>query len=507
MALVALIAPVVLVLTAGSGTAPAAQPGSLLWAGDAEPGDLSQFQDAPWNNVGGTTPRVVQQLVRDGRSAIELGLKGATTAQDGICCGSRNELLPRFRNLVSGDDLYFGFSTYLAPGFPTSGGWQVITQFKHNFDGSPPLSLNVENGQFSVQGGYGNPSGPQHFLKPVGPATTGQWSDWVLHVKFSPDPSVGFVEVWRDGALVLPRFAPGSGTMYPGPGGQAASLLKIGPYRDSSIATPGTMYFDNWRIGTTQEAVARSVPAPSPAASPPAASPPAAPPSSLWVGDAEPGDLSQFQAAPWNNVGGTVPRVVQQPVRGGRSAVELGLTGATTSQDGICCGSRNELQPRFRNLVSGDDLYFGFSTYLAPGFPTSGGWQLITQFEQNFDRSPPLSLNVENGQFSIQGGYGHPSGPRHFLKPVGPATTGQWLDWVLHVKFSPDPSVGFVEVWRDGELVLPRFAPASGTIYAGPGDQAGSTLKIGYYRHSANATPGTIYFDNWRIGTTLDVVR
>jgi len=38
-----------------------------------------------------------QQPVRDGRSAIELGLIRATTSQDGICCGSRNELLPRFR--------------------------------------------------------------------------------------------------------------------------------------------------------------------------------------------------------------------------------------------------------------------------------------------------------------------------------------------------------------------------------------------------------------------------
>ncbi|MGH4008080.1 MAG: polysaccharide lyase, partial [Pseudonocardiaceae bacterium] len=282
------------------------------------------------------------------------------------------------------------------------------------------------------------------------------------------------------------------------PHGEASSIVKIGPYRDASIATPGTIYFDNWQIGTTQEAVARSVPAP----------PPAAPANPLWVGDAETGDLSQFPDAPWNNVGGTAPRVVGHPVREGRSAIELGLTGATTRQDGICCGSRNELQPRFRDLVPGDDLYFGFSTYLAPGFP-SDGWQVITQFKHSFDidGSPPLSLNVEHGKFSIQGGYGHPAGPRHFLRPVGPAPTGQWSDWVLHVKFSPDPSVGFVEVWRDGELVLPRFAPASGTMYPAPRGPAGSYLKFGPYRDASIATPGTIYFDNWRIGTTLNVVH
>jgi Polysaccharide lyase len=488
---------VMLVLTAGPGTAlagssaagsSAVEPPGLLWVGDGEAGGLSQFQDAPWNNVGGTAPRLVEDPVRDGRFAVGLGLAGATSAGDGICCGSRNELLPRFRDLVPGDDLYFGFSTYLASGFPTSGGWQVITQFKHNFDGSPPLSLNVEDGQFSIQGGYGHPSGPRHFVRSVGPAVTGQWSDWVLHVKFSPDPAVGFVEVWRDGELVLERFAPESGTMYPNPHGEVGSILKVGPYRESSIATPETIYFDNWRIGTSRKAVARPLPMP------------------LWVGDGEAGDLSQFQDAPWNNVGGTAPRLVEDPVRDGRFAVGLGLAGATSAGDGICCGSRNELLPRFRDLVPGDDLYFGFSTYLASGFPTSGGWQVITQFKHNFDGSPPLSLNVEDGQFSIQGGYGHPSGPRHFVRSVGPAVTGQWSDWVLHVKFSPDPAVGFVEVWRDGELVLERFAPESGTMYPNPHGEVGSILKVGPYRESSIATPETIYFDNWRIGTTLNAI-
>ena len=36
---------------------------------------------------------------------------------------------------------------------------------------------------------------------------------------------------------------------------------------------------------------------------------------------------------------------------------------------------------------------------------------MITQFKQNFDGSPPLSLNVEDGQYRIEGGYGHPDGP------------------------------------------------------------------------------------------------
>ena len=56
---------------------------------------------------------------------------------------------------------------------------------------------------------------------------------------------------------MLPRFAPASGTLYPGTGSRAGSYLKTGPYRDPSVTTPETMYLDSWRIGTSMAAVAR----------------------------------------------------------------------------------------------------------------------------------------------------------------------------------------------------------------------------------------------------------
>lgn len=226
----------------------------------------------------------------------------------------------------------------------------------------------------------------------------------------------------------------------------------------------------------------------------------------LWVGDMEAGDLAQFQDTPWNRVGGPPPTVIDSPVRSGRHAVALGITGTTTPSDGICCGSRNELLPAFRELGPGDDLYFAFSTFLEPGFPVDAEWQLITQFKQNFDGSPPLGIYVENGSYRIEGGYGHPEGPRPFEIPVGAAGTGVWVDWVLHVVFSPDPSVGSVEVWKDGQLVLPSYAPPGGTLYPGPGGVDSSYVKTGYYRNPTIDRPGTVVFDDWRIGTGLAVV-
>ena len=75
---------------------------------------------------------------------------------------------------------------------------------------------------------------------------------------FSPDPDIGYVEVWKNRKLVLPRFQPSSGTMYPKEDGEPISYLKTGYYRNGAISTPGTIYFDNWKVGTSREAVAYS---------------------------------------------------------------------------------------------------------------------------------------------------------------------------------------------------------------------------------------------------------
>jgi hypothetical protein len=236
---------------------------------------------------------------------------------------------------------------------------------------------------------------------------------------------------------------------------------------------------------------------------------PQAPGMLLWSGDLETGDLSQFQKTPWNTVGGPPPSVVEEPVRSGRYAVDLALVGATAPNQGICCGSRNEIEPKFREIAAGEDLWFAFSTYLDANFPTYySEFQTITQFKQNFDGSPPLEMDVTDGEFRITGGYGHPDGRMDFNQTVGHADKGRWIDWVLHVKFSPDPTVGYVEVWRDGELVLPRFAPPGGTMYVNPADgSTRSSVKTGYYRDRSIDSVGHIYFDDWRIGTSMEVVR
>jgi hypothetical protein len=234
----------------------------LMWVGDLEGGDLSQFKDTPWNVTrGGLKPEVVNdpQFVREGRYALKISIPtGETDDREGACCDPRAEVEPDIGDIREGDDLWFGFSTMLAAGFPVDEDWQVITQWKGRADGSPPVSLNVKDGHYVLAGGAGHPDEKEPFEQALAPAETGKWSDWVVHIVFSPEPRTGYVEVWQNGNPVLPRFSPPGGTMYPAEksGEQPESYLKTGYYRSEDITTPGILYFDSWRVGSTRDAVA-----------------------------------------------------------------------------------------------------------------------------------------------------------------------------------------------------------------------------------------------------------
>lgn len=242
-------------------SAPTDRP-DLMWVGDAETGDLSQFKDTPWNVTrGGVKPEVVDdpQFVREGRYAVKVAIPTKENGdKEGACCDPRSELEPDIGDIRTGDDLWFGFSTMLASDFPTDADWQVITQWKARADGSPPVSFKVKDGRYMLSGGEGNPDKSQPFDKDLAPAEPGKWADWVVHIAFSPEPEVGYIEIWKGGQQVLQRFSPDSGTMYPAEKSSkdAESYLKTGYYRNGKISEPGVLYFDGWRVGTTREAVA-----------------------------------------------------------------------------------------------------------------------------------------------------------------------------------------------------------------------------------------------------------
>jgi hypothetical protein len=208
--------------------------GKTLWSADFASAGLKNFRSTPWNYQGASSPTL-------GGGVLNFAMPGG---------GKRSEVEPKFKALSEGDDYYFGFSVKLAPDFPVgTSDWQVITQFKNDGTGSPPLELKVQDGKFLIDGDSGG------FSQVVGDATPGQWTHLVLKVKFSP--SNGTVSAWQDGVQKIADFAPPSGTMYSGKN----SYVKTGIYRDPSIGQAGKLSFGSWAIGTSLGSVSKGLPA------------------------------------------------------------------------------------------------------------------------------------------------------------------------------------------------------------------------------------------------------
>ena len=207
--------------------------GTTLWSADFASAGLKNFRSTPWNNQGASSPTL-------SGGSLNFSMPGG---------GKRSEVEPKFKALSEGDEYYFGFSVKLAPDFPVStSDWQVITQFKNDGTGSPPLELKVQDGKFLIDGNSGG------FSQVVGDAVPGQWTHLVMRVKFSP--SNGTVSAWQDGVQKIADYAPPSGTMYPG----KSSYVKTGIYRDPSIGQAGKLSFGSWAIGTTLGSVSKGLP-------------------------------------------------------------------------------------------------------------------------------------------------------------------------------------------------------------------------------------------------------
>ncbi|MCH9718340.1 MAG: polysaccharide lyase, partial [Actinomycetia bacterium] len=217
-----------------------------LWVGDFEDGGFGQFKDTPWNNLP-VAPQAASSPTRAG------SFSGAYRITAG---GQRSENVPSFRSLQEGDDLWFSFSTRLKDVPLNTSDWQVLAQWKNSGEGSPPLQIALENGDFTISGGWGwpgtdNPSTPKMSGRNLGAAANGQWDDWLIHIRFSSDPSKGTVDVWRNGSQLVSDWRPDGGTLYP----DLTSYVKVGYYRSSAINVDSTVFQDQWKIGTTRSSV------------------------------------------------------------------------------------------------------------------------------------------------------------------------------------------------------------------------------------------------------------
>lgn len=223
---------------------------SVLWRGDYETGDLSQ-----WTGIEGLTSRltVVQSPAHQGRYALRTELRQGDMANS----GTRNELTlatSQFQE-VEGNDKWYAWGTLFPGDYPSNATWQVFTQWHHSgCCGSPPVEFDVvgERIQLAHDGGT---------ILWSTPLVRGVWHDFVIHVYWSSNN--GSIDLYYDGQQVLDRKA--TQTLYPG----EYTYLKQGLYRNASITQVGVVYHDGMVMGTTLLDVAPQLVTPPPPPPPP----------------------------------------------------------------------------------------------------------------------------------------------------------------------------------------------------------------------------------------------
>ncbi|MCA1828147.1 MAG: polysaccharide lyase [Myxococcales bacterium] len=224
---------------------------TVIWRGDYETGDLSQ-----WSRVDGLASMltVANSPVHQGNYALRVELHQGQVSSS----GTRNELELGGYPFVEGDEYWYAWSTYFPTTFPSNNTWQVFTQWHHSgCCGSPPLEFDVIGESIEI-----NHNGSQMLWK--APLVRGVWHDFVIHIKWSVN---GWIELWYDGQKALDQ------TSVPTINAGQYNYLKQGLYWNASITSVGVLYHDRTIIGTTMADVAPELLPPPPDAGTPDAGP------------------------------------------------------------------------------------------------------------------------------------------------------------------------------------------------------------------------------------------
>ncbi len=217
-----------------------------------------------------------------------------------------------------------------------------------------------------------------------------------------------------------------------------------------------------------------------------ATTPPPPPPAArdvLWRGDFETGDLEQ-----WDGVQRVArDRVEVRAAPGGRrgpvARFRVGPRDSIGDTD-----PRAELVKEL-DTPERSEPWYRRSTYFDPAFPTDrpGSYVTWTQWRaaDESDSYGSFMLWGDQLQLRLDG--------THWRRRL---TKGEWHDVVYHVKWSPDPDVGFLELWFDGEPALPRKHMA--TMAGRPGRAVPNYLKQGLYK-SRDIPEGVLYHDGMTV--------
>lgn len=221
----------------------------------------------------------------------------------------------------------------------------------------------------------------------------------------------------------------------------------------------------------------------------------------LWNGDFETAALDQWRGVLRASPEGVA--VVDSPVRQGGYAARL------TVADSDVVGGNPRAQLNAPGMHhEGDEHFIGWSTYFPGDFPSvpSGGWLVFFQFHgEPYSGSPRLGFGVgSDRRIELR------RDDAYDFDRVwsGPLVRGRWIDFTARIKWSRDPSVGFIEMWVDGRRM--RFSHgdtrlAMATIQE---DQdVVESIATNYRKLNTIKAPVTILHDAVKIGTSCAAVQ
>lgn len=214
---------------------PTAALAAPVWSSNFEDGTLAAWTRA--QTVADDRLQIVADPVREGSQALAVTVR---QFDDPVSSGNDRAELVNLTHEPEGSEYWYRFSVMFPEDYPSHPRWQLFFQWHQDgLGGTPPFEMFVAGEEMRMRTG-GNESEPLW----VAPLVRGVWHDFVMHIRWSSDPSVGFVEMFHNGEpAVAPTSVP---TMLPG----QLSYMKMGLYRSREIATDATIYFDDIRMGT-----------------------------------------------------------------------------------------------------------------------------------------------------------------------------------------------------------------------------------------------------------------
>jgi len=501
-----------LLLLIGAIAGPASASAAVEWSADAE---------RPWNEEwanhscqSGDRVSQVSAPRAQGERAYRIDLQDGDYSYGERCeLGQANPTRRGFPLHQEGQERWVSYQVRLPDEYPIeTSDWNGVFQLKGVGDGGPPVNMAVKNGRFILKNSpYSSSTCCERDLW-SGPATRNRWVKFTVHVKFSPDPDVGFVELYGDldgtgQKILMPKkhvF-----TMRRDESGRAVpSHSRIGIYRNPRISGNAHVFFDGYTVATDRASAERRAFGSSTPTEPPSPEPSAPAQSRIdWTGDAE---------RPWNDEWANYScqsssrfSRVSTPSPQRERAYRIEVRDGDDSYGERCeLAQGNPGKSGFPTFEEGEERWISYQVNMPNSFPvdTNGRWNGIFALRQNGDLgAAAISMEVRNGRFHLNTSQDNGSSGGSNTVWSARAQRNRWVKFTTRVKFSPDPTVGFVELYGDLDGTGNKLLMARKMTHTMKRDSAGRAVpshsRIGISRDPGISGTAAIYFDGYTVAT------